>query len=55
MRLQICICNLRKLFSGNIKSTEVAMAAKSKVKPNRELSSLTKGYLISYNIAQVLG
>jgi hypothetical protein len=31
------------------------MAAKSKGKPNRELSSLTKGYLIFYNIAQILG
>lgn len=31
------------------------MAAKAKGKPNRELSSLTKGYLISYNVAQVLG
>jgi hypothetical protein len=48
-------CYLRNIFSGNIKSTGVVMAAKSKDKPNRELSSLTKGYLISYNVAQVLG
>jgi hypothetical protein len=55
VRLQICICNLGKLFSGNIKRREVAMAAKSKTKPNRELNSLTKGYLISYNFAQGVG
>jgi hypothetical protein len=31
------------------------MAAKPKGKPNRELGSLIKGYLISYNVAQVFG
>ncbi|KAJ9577440.1 hypothetical protein L9F63_005941 [Diploptera punctata] len=33
----------------------MAGQTKSKSKPNRELSSLTKGYLISYNLAQVFG
>ncbi|PSN55178.1 hypothetical protein C0J52_00601 [Blattella germanica] len=42
-------------LAGDTKPAEIRMATKSKSKPNRELSSLTKGYLISYNLAQVFG
>jgi len=37
------------------KLVQVVMEPKSKAKPNRELSSLTKSYLIFYNLAQVAG
>jgi hypothetical protein len=52
---KVCVSSYRNLFSGVSKLVQAVMEPKSKAKPSREHSSLTKWYLVFYNLAQVTG